>query len=198
MARVKPKRHGVHVDMTAMCDVAWLLLTFFILTTQFKKPDVEHINPPSSISETLLDEKNVMTVNVTPDGRFYFIPTQNASDRLKLLDTMRKKYNMPEFTSSERDAFQRIVAVGVPMNKLKSYLALPEDERKSIKQLEGVPLDSVRKQIIDWIVKSKIINQNSTLAVKGDQTTAYPKMKKLFEGLRDENFLQFTLITTHE
>lgn len=41
MARVKPKRHGVVTDMTAMTDVAFLLLTFFILTAQFKKPDAE-------------------------------------------------------------------------------------------------------------------------------------------------------------
>ena len=43
MARIKPKRHGVVTDMTAMCDVTFLLLTFFIMTTQFKKPDVEQI-----------------------------------------------------------------------------------------------------------------------------------------------------------
>ena len=49
MARIKPKRHGVVTDMTAMCDVAFLLLTFFILTTEFKQPDVEDIVTPSSI-----------------------------------------------------------------------------------------------------------------------------------------------------
>ena len=47
-------------------------LHFFILTTQFKKPDVEQIKPPSSISEKLLDDKDLMTINITSQGKFYF------------------------------------------------------------------------------------------------------------------------------
>lgn len=94
MARVKPKRHGVVTDMTAMCDVAFLLLTFFILTTQFKKPDVEQIKPPSSISEKLLPDASLMTINATPDGKFYFQPVENASERLQLLEKMGQKYNL--------------------------------------------------------------------------------------------------------
>ena len=65
MARIKPKRHGVVTDMTAMCDVTFLLLTFFIMTTQFKKPDVEQIKPPSSISEKLLPDASLMTIKST-------------------------------------------------------------------------------------------------------------------------------------
>ena len=91
MARVKPKRHGIVTDMTAMCDVAFLLLTFFILTTQFKKPDVEQIKPPSSISEKLLPDASLMTVNVTPQGKFYFQPVENGTERMQLLDNMGKK-----------------------------------------------------------------------------------------------------------
>ena len=88
MARIKPKRHGVVTDMTAMCDVTFLLLTFFIMTTQFKKPDVEQIKPPSSISEKLLPDASLMTVNATPDGKFYFQPVENPSERVELLDKM--------------------------------------------------------------------------------------------------------------
>ena len=91
MSKIKPKRHGVVTDMTAMCDVAFLLLTFFILTTQFKKPDVDQIKPPSSISEKLLPDASLMTINVTPEGKFYFTPVDNGAERVQLLEKMGAK-----------------------------------------------------------------------------------------------------------
>ncbi|MGO4707633.1 ExbD/TolR family protein [Chryseobacterium sp. 2TAF14] len=198
MARVKPKRHGVITDMTAMCDVAFLLLTFFILTTQFKKPDVEQIKPPSSISEKLLPDASLMTINATPDGKFYFQPVDNASERVDLLKKMGEKYNLPAFSQNEIAAFQRVQAVGVPMAQLKSFLNLSEDERKNYKSPTGIPMDSTNGQLVDWVEQSLSVNPDYKLAIKGDVTTKYPKVKSLFEGLRDIDFLKFWLITSQE
>lgn len=197
MARIKPKRHGVVTDMTAMCDVTFLLLTFFIMTTQFKKPDVEQIKPPSSISEKLLPDASLMTINATPEGKFYFQPVENAKERLELLDKMGEKYNMT-FTTNEKAAFQKVQAIGVPMTQLKSFLDLPEDEQKNYKSPSGIPMDSVNKQLIDWVEQSLAVNPEYKLAIKGDVTTKYPKIKGLFEGLRDIDFLKFWLITSSE
>ncbi len=197
MARVKPKRHGVVTDMTAMCDVAFLLLTFFILTTQFKKPDVEQIKPPSSISEKLLPDASLMTINATPDGKFYFQPVDNGSERVQLLENMGKKYGVT-FDNNEKTAFKKVQAIGVPMNQLKSYLDLPDDAQKSFKSPTGIPMDSTNKQLVDWVKESLAVNPGYKLAIKGDVTTEYPKVKSLFEGLRDIDFLKFWLITSQE
>ncbi|MFY1048302.1 ExbD/TolR family protein [Chryseobacterium sp. GP-SGM7] len=197
MARIKPKRHGVVTDMTAMCDVTFLLLTFFIMTTQFKKPDVEQIKPPSSISEKLLPDASLMTINATPDGKFYFQPVENATERLKLLENMGKKYNVT-FSDKEKAAFQKVQAIGVPMSQLRSYLDMPEDEQKNYKSPTGIPMDSTNKQLTDWVKESLNVNPDYKLAIKGDVTTEYPKVKSLFEGLRDIDFLKFWLITSQE
>ena len=197
MARIKPKRHGVVTDMTAMCDVTFLLLTFFIMTTQFKKPDVEQIKPPSSISEKLLPDASLMTINATPDGKFYFQPVENATERLQLLKKMGEKYNVT-FDDKQKASFQKVQSIGVPMNQLRSYLDLPEDEQKSYKSPTGIPMDSTNKQLTDWVEQSLSVNPDYKLAIKGDVTTEYPKVKSLFEGLRDINFLKFWLITSQE
>ena len=144
MARVKPKRHSIRVDMTAMTDVSFLLLTFFILTAQFAKPDIETVTTPSSISEKLLPDASLMTVLSTTDGKFYFTPVDNGTERMALLDKMGAKYGM-KFTDAEKVAFTKVQSVGVPMNQLKGYLNLSDDDRKAFKSQTGIPLDSTNK-----------------------------------------------------
>ena len=196
MARIKPKRHGVVTDMTAMCDVAFLLLTFFILTTEFKQPDVEDIVTPSSISKSKLTEgDNTMTISVTKEGRYYFSPTNNPSQRVELLEKMGEKYNIT-FTEQEKTAFQNTQIVGVPVAQLQAFLQLPEDQRKKYKG--SIPMDSANTQLVEWVQNNAKINREAKLAVKGDGGASYDKFKVLFEGLRDIEFYKFVLVTTEE
>lgn len=197
MARVKPKRHNIRVDMTAMTDVSFLLLTFFILTAQFNVPDVETVTTPSSISEKLLPDASLMTVLSTTDGKFYFTPVENGTERMQLLDKMGEKYGL-KFTNQEKVEFTKVQSVGVPMNQLKGYLNLSDEDKKAFKSQTGVPLDSTNKQLIDWVEQSLAVNPDYKLAIKGDVETKYPKVKALFEGLRDIDFLKFWLITSQE
>ncbi len=197
MARVKPKRHNIRVDMTAMTDVSFLLLTFFILTAQFAKPDVETITTPSSISEKLLPDGSTMTILSTTDGRFYFTPVENGTERIALLDKMGEKYGM-KFTNEEKVAFSNVQSVGVPMNQLKGFLDLSDEDRKAFKSTTGIPMDSTNKQLVDWVQSSLAVNPDYKLAIKGDVETKYPKVKALFEGLRDIEFYKFWLITSQE
>ena len=197
MARVKPKRHNIRVDMTAMTDVSFLLLTFFILTAQFAKPDIETITTPSSISEKLLPDGSLMTILSTTDGRFYFTPVENPIERMALLKNMGEKYGMT-FTDKEKAAFANVQSVGVPMNQLKGFLDLPDEDRKAYKSKTGIPMDSTNKQLTDWVQQSLAVNPDYKLAIKGDVQTEYPKVKALFEGLRDIDFLKFWLITSQE
>jgi biopolymer transport protein ExbD len=71
MPKFKPHRQGVRIDMTPLVDVAFLLLTFFMLTTQFKPQEEVSIVLPSSHSENKLPESDVLTINLAQDGRIF-------------------------------------------------------------------------------------------------------------------------------
>ena len=64
MPKFKPHRQGVRIDMTPLVDVAFLLLTFFMLTTQFKPPEEVSITLPSSHSEFKLPESDVFVFRI--------------------------------------------------------------------------------------------------------------------------------------
>jgi len=61
----KMRRIGIAIDMTPMVDVAFLLLIFFMCTTQFKPPEKDKITLPESNSEAKAPESDVITIAVT-------------------------------------------------------------------------------------------------------------------------------------
>ena len=83
MPKFKPKRMGVKIDMTPLVDVAFLLLTFFMLTTQFKPPEEVAIELPSSHSDFKLPESDVMMISLAKDGRIFLgLDSQRLRARL--------------------------------------------------------------------------------------------------------------------
>ena len=82
----KRKRIGFKLDMTPMVDVAFLLLTFFMLTTTFSKSNTMEINIPPETGEISIAEKNVMTLRVPGDGNAYWSLGEEAPRRLPLYD----------------------------------------------------------------------------------------------------------------
>jgi len=61
----KMRRIGIAIDMTPMVDVAFLLLIFFMCTTQFKPPEKDKITLPESNSEAKAPESDIITIAVT-------------------------------------------------------------------------------------------------------------------------------------
>jgi biopolymer transport protein ExbD len=83
MPKIKVRRVGIRIDMTPLVDIAFLLLTFFMMTTQFKPMEEVEIVLPSSHSEFKLPESNVMTVNLSKDGRIFLgLDSQHLMEKL--------------------------------------------------------------------------------------------------------------------
>jgi biopolymer transport protein ExbD len=78
MPKHKKARLGTRIDMTPMVDVAMLLLTFFMMTTQFKPPEDVEVIIPISHSTFKLPESNIMMVYVTKEGKIFLGVDQQA------------------------------------------------------------------------------------------------------------------------
>jgi biopolymer transport protein ExbD len=83
MPKHKKKRLGTRIDMTPMVDVALLLLTFFMMTTQFKPPEDVEVIIPASHSQIKLPESHIMMVYVNKEGKIYLgVDAQDLMERL--------------------------------------------------------------------------------------------------------------------
>lgn len=80
MPKHKPKRSAPSIDMTAMCDVAFLLLTFFMLTAKAKPQETVIVDTPTSISETKLPDAGTLTILVDKTGKVCSIWPDNIPD----------------------------------------------------------------------------------------------------------------------
>jgi biopolymer transport protein ExbD len=83
MPRIKKKRVAIRIDMTPLVDVAFLLLTFFMLTTTFKPPEDVQVVYPMSHSEIKLPESNTMLVFIEKDGTIWMgFDTQTMMEKM--------------------------------------------------------------------------------------------------------------------
>lgn len=194
MARVKPKRQGIHMDMTAMSDMAWLLLTFFILTTQFKKPDIVPVKTPSSVAETKIQDGHLMRITINKDGKYYFSIIDDAT-KVPVLEKMGAKYGI-SFTDAEKKSFMKVSEIPVKIGSLKSYLNLSDGQKQE--QIPGIPLDSTDLQLIDWVEFTMEEDPEVKLAIKGDVKTQYPQFRDLIKQLVERNINKFQLVTSSE
>jgi biopolymer transport protein ExbD len=195
MPKVKVPRKSTNIDMTAMCDVAFLLLTFFMLTTKFKPDEPVVVDTPSSISEIKLPESDIMNILIDKEGKVFFgIDGQNT--RIEMLKKIGTKYNMT-FTEGEEKAFSLISVFGVPMKNLKQYINLkPEDRAKF--PTAGIPVDSLNNELSDWIWEGRKSNPGFRIAIKGDNDAKYPVVQKVIATLQDRNVNKFNFITSLE
>jgi biopolymer transport protein ExbD len=195
MAAVKPKRHGPAMDMTAMCDVAFLLLTFFIMTTQFKSQETVAITTPSSVSKFIAEEKNISTISIDGTGKYYFGITDNQ-ERKAFINALDTKLGMG-LSTEQQNEYSKIAEIGVSKEGLKSYLSLGAGERERVK-VAGIPCDSVNTELVEWVKTYMETNPSGSLAIRGDVKTNYPAVKILFDELGKAKLYKFKLITKGE
>ncbi|QRR02600.1 ExbD/TolR family protein [Dyadobacter sandarakinus] len=195
MGKVRPKKHAPHTDMTAMTDVAFLLLTFFIMTATFKSNDAE-ITTPTSISQIKVPDDKIMIISIDREGKVFFgVDAQPV--RAAMLENIGQAKGVT-FTDTEKAKFAIQSSFGFPLNQLKAWLNMPKDQMSQVKQ-PGIPVDSTgASELADWVYAARKADSGLRIALKGDNVAKFPAFKDVLANLQSQNINKFNLITGSE
>ena len=200
MPKVKIPRKSTSVDMTAMCDVAFLLLSFFILATKQKPPEVLTVNPPNSVSTKVASDKAIV-ITLTKDGRAFLMLGEDAKKK-EVLENINLTKQLG-LTPDELARWEKQEFIGVPLNQVKSSLAPGVELNPAT--LPGIPLkDTTTNEIVDWV--NSITNAfaaaqadqkdlEEILLVKGDNDALYPKFKAIKYAFKKNLIYKFKIVT---
>ena len=198
MGHAKLPRKSTHIDMTAMCDVAFLLLTFFMLATKFKPEEPVVVKTPSSISSVQLPDKDIMLLTVDTKGRIFFA-IDNKVTRKDLITYINddKQLNL---TDAEKNAFAIDASIGIPLGQLKSYLAAPATEHNALESAAaGIPSDTSvlapNNELAEWIKCARNTNPKLRICIKADGDASYPSVSRIIKTLEGYKIFKFNLIT---
>lgn len=202
MAKIKMRKNVASIDMTAMCDVAFLLLTFFILTATAKQPEPLPVETPASTNQTKLPETGLVTITVGKSNgkESVFFGMKDRDIRAKTLELIGAKQNI-KFTQKEINQFALIDEFGVDYGNLQKIIGMKAADRNKAGTQPGIPTDSLNNQLKEWIttVRQARIELNKAdelkFAIKGDARQQYPEIRKIMDILQDQKINNFNLVT---
>ena len=183
--------------MTPMVDLFALLLTFFMLTTSFRPTEAVVVDTPSSVSEKVNPEKDVITLLVGKDNKV-FLNFDNGKDtsiliRKEVLKKMAEQYRLT-FTEKEIKTFSTWASFGMPVVKLKAWLNTEDSKQREVFQT-GIPTDSTDNQLNMWIRLIRLQNPNAEVAIKGDSKADFKAVKHVMDILQENKVNKFNLTT---
>lgn len=159
----RAKKHGAHIDMTPMVDLGFLLLTFFVLTSQFSKPKTMEINmpvkPKDTANTTKIDDETALTLLLTEkkDKIYYYygkfksetsiLKTTDYSKEgirkvfmkrnetvIKQVKELKEKYSKGEIADT---TFKRL-AINIKGDKKAVFVIVKADEKAKYKNVIDV------------------------------------------------------------
>ena len=195
MGRSKLPRKSTSIDMTAMCDVAFLLLSFFILTTKFKPAEAIAVTTPNSVAAKVADTKDIVLITIDKDGKV-FLSMDDESKKEIIANTLNSTKNL----GLNVQAFKKAGFYGAPFSGLAAFLSIPEEARKG-GALPGIPAkDSTNSEIREWmsLVLTAYAGQKANIQLKGDNAAKYPAFKNVIDAFKKNDILKFQMITNPE
>src|SRR6185437_5795426 len=154
MPRAKISRKSTVVDMTAMCDVAFLLLSFFILVARPKPPGALNVITPTSVSSNHMSEKNVVLITIDKDAKVYLsVSEANVSEKKAIIDAINTSKGLHLTDAEMKNFYANPTAyIGVPFAYLKPLLDKNAEQLKAVTcGVSPVRIARITSSWIGWV-----------------------------------------------
>jgi biopolymer transport protein ExbD len=198
MPSVKLPRKSTDTDMTPFVDVAFLILSFFMLATKFKPPEPVEITTPGSVNSQKLPENNAVMIIVDSSNRVFF-SVLSDKDKSKF-DAIIQDVNSSQslgLSNTEMANYRQTFAVGVPFGNLKQLLGMDSKAQEALK-VPGIPvLDSANNQLFWWVsaAKKAFAGEKLNYLIKGDAKSKYPTFEAVISALKRNDEFKYNLVT---
>ena len=199
MPSVKMPRKSTDTDMTPFVDIAFLILSFFIMATKFKPPEIVPISTPGSVLSQVLPDNNAVMISMDSINRVFFtvLSEKDPEKYTAIIQGINASQNL-NLSPSEMANFKNVFMTGVSFGALKQLLATDVKEQAKIK-LPGIPvMDSANNQLYWWIREAKIAfaGQKLNYLIKGDNSAKYPAFEAVIDALKRNDEFKYNLVTS--
>ncbi|MBL7722507.1 MAG: biopolymer transporter ExbD [Chitinophagaceae bacterium] len=198
MPSVKIPRKSTDTDMTPFVDIAFLILSFFIMATKFKPPEPVEITTPGSVLSQKLPENNAVMISIDSSNKVYFsVLSENAPEKYTtIINGINTSQNLG-LSPAQIANFRKTFMVGVPFTGLKELLSTDANDQPKLKQ-PGIPvLDTLNNQLFWWIRESKsaFAGEKLNYLIKGDGKSKYPVFEAVISALKRNEEFKYNLVT---
>jgi biopolymer transport protein ExbD len=177
MAKKKKKnRVGITLDMTPMVDIGFLLLTFFMLTTQFRPPEIPEAQVilPRSHSDIKLPESDVVIITVNKEGGVFI-----SLDSQRLRNALLTKKIEEDWDEIDPQVKGQYGDAATMAKLVPSYPVTIHD-------------------LGDMLISARMRNPKLRTVIKGDRDADYGPVLDIMELLQKINISRFNLLTDLE
>jgi biopolymer transport protein ExbD len=198
MPSAKIAKKSTDTDMTPFVDIAFLILSFFIMATKFKPPEPVEITTPGSVLSQKLPENNAVMISIDSANRVYFtvLSENDPSKYDAIIQGINTSQNLG-LSPAEMTNFRKTFLVGVPFGNLKQLLATDFKDQAKLKQ-PGIPVtDTLNNQLVWWIKEAKaaFAGEKLNYLIKGDGLSKYPTFHAVVQALKKNEEFKYNLVT---
>lgn len=152
--RVRSKKQSTRIDMTPMVDLAFLLLTFFILTTNFIKPTVMDLAMPDNTGpQSPVSEKNILNVVLAENNKVYWWDGLNGN----VTTTNYSIHGLREVLLSHRRSNSNVMVLIKPTDRSKYENLVDALDEITIANIERYAIVDFASEDEDVIRKKEVL-----------------------------------------